>query len=132
MAANLRCSIALVIDELFVNMTLSRSMSDDDAVPPRLLVVWSWVACVNPILCIREHMNPEALLIVGAWPTWILHRCWVDPGVELFAPVLVWSACRCSFTDRLDNVSDFSKCILSCLPGAMSFAPFLASSVVNV
>ena len=124
--------MALVIDELFVNMTLSRSMSDDDAVPPRLLVVWSWVACVNPILCIREHVNPEILLNVGAWPTWILHRCWVDPGVGLFVPVLVWSACRSSFTDRLGNVSDFSKCILSCLPGAMSVAPLLAFSVVNV
>ena len=124
--------MASVIDELFVNMTLSRSMSDDDAVTPRLLVVWSWVACVNPILCIREHVNPEILSNVGAWSTWILYRCRVDPGVELFVPVLVWSACRSSITDRLDNVSDFSKCILSCLPGAMSSAPLLAFSVVNV
>ena len=79
--------MALVIDELFVNMTLSRSMSDDDAVPPRLLVVWSWVACVNPILCIREHVNPEILSNVGAWSILICHRCRVDPGVELSIPV---------------------------------------------
>ena len=31
-----------------------------------------------------------------------------------------------------DNVSACSKRILSCLPGAMSLVPFLASSVVNV
>ena len=38
-AANLRCSMALVIDELFVNMTLSRSMLDDDVVSPKHFVI---------------------------------------------------------------------------------------------
>ena len=70
------------------------------------------------------------LFFIGAGTISILHRCWVDPGVELSIPVLVWPACRCSFTARLDNVSACSKRILSCLPGAMSLG--LASSVVNV
>ena len=120
--------MALVIDELSVKMTFSRSVFDGGALS-RLLVVCPWV---NPMLCAREHTNPSFLLNVGAWSIWIFHRCWVDPGVELSIPVLVWPACRCSFTARLDNVSASSKRILSCLPGAMSLVPFLASSVVNV
>ena len=123
--------MALVIVELSVKMTFSRSVFDGGA-PSRLVVVRSWVAGVNPMLCTREHTNPGFLSIVGAWSISILHRCWVDPGVELSIPVLVWPACRCSFTARLDNVSAVSKCILSCLPGAISLVPFLASSVVNV
>ena len=123
--------MALVIVELSVKMTFSRSVLDGGA-PSRLLVICSWVAGVNPTLCTREHTNPRFLSIVGAWSILIFHRCWVDPGVELSIPVLVWPACRCSFTARLDNVSACSKRILSCLPGAMSLVPFLASSVVNV
>ena len=123
--------MALVIDELSVKMTFSRSVLDGGALS-RLLVVCSWVAEVNPMLCAREHTNPSFLSNVGAWSIWIFHRCWADPGVELSIPVLVWPACRCNFTARLDNVSASSKRILSCLPGAMSLVPFLASSVVNV
>ena len=123
--------MALVIVELSVKMTFSRSDFDGGA-PSRLLVGWLWVAGVNPILCTKEHTNPRLLLIVGAWPISIFHRCWADPGVELSIPVLVWPACRCSLTACLDSVSAFSKCILSCLPGAMRLAPLLASSVVNV
>ena len=121
--------MALVIVELSVKMTFSRSVLDGGA-PSRLLVICSWVAGVNPMLCTREHTNPEFLLVVDTWLILIFHRCWVDPGVELSIPVLVWPACRCSFTARLDNVSACSKRILSCLPGAMSLG--LASSVVNV
>ena len=123
--------MALVIVELSVKMTFSRSVLDSGA-PSGLLVTCSRVAGVNPMLCTREHTNPRFLSIVGAWSILIFHRCWVDPGVELSIPVLVWPACRCSFTARLDNVSACSKRILSCLPGAMSLGPFLASSVVNV
>ena len=128
-------TLALVIVELSVKMTFSRSVFDGGA-PSRLVVVCSWVAEVNPMLCTREHTNPKGppvfLSIVGAWSISILHRCWVDPGVELSIPVLVWPARRCSFTACLGNVSAVSKCILSCLPGAISLVPFLASSVVNV
>ena len=123
--------MALVIVELSVNMTFSRSVLDSGALS-RLLVICPWVAEVNPMLCAREHTNPRFLSNVGAWSISIFHRCWADPGVELSIPVLVWPACRCSFTARLDNVSASSKRILSCLPGAMSLVPFLASSVVNV
>ena len=121
--------MALVIVELSVKMTFSRSVLDGGALS-RLLVICSWVAGVNPTLCTREHTNPRFLSIVGAWSILIFHRCWADPGVELSIPVSVWPACRCSFTARLDNVSACSKRILSCLPGAMSLG--LASSVVNV
>ena len=121
--------MALVIVGLSVKMTSSRFMLDSGA-PSGLLVICSWVVGVNPMLCTREHTNPRFLSIVGAWSRSILHRCWVDPGFELSIPVLVWPACRCSFTARLDNVSACSKRILSCLPGAMSLG--LASSVVNV
>ena len=123
--------MALVIVELSVKMTFSRFVLDGGALS-RSLVFCSWVAGKNPMLCTREHTNPRFLSIVGAWSILIFHRCWLDPGVELSIPVLVWPACRCSFTARLDNVSAFSKRILSCLPGAMSLVPFLASSVVNV
>ena len=123
--------MALVIVELSVKMTFSRFVLDGGALS-RSLVFCSWVAGKNPTLCAREHTNPEFLLVVDTWLISIFHRCWVDPGVELSIPVLVWPACRCSFTARLDNVSASSKRILSCLPGAMSLVPFLASSVVNV
>ena len=123
--------MALVIVELSVKMIFSRFVLDGGALS-RSLVICSWVVGTNPMLCTREHTNPRFLSIVGAWSILIFHRCWVDPGVELSIPVSVWPACRCSFTACLDNVSVFSKCILSCLPGAISFVPFLASSVVNV
>ena len=121
--------MALVSVELSVKMTFSRFVLDGGALS-RSLVISSWVVGKNPTLCAREHTNPGFLLVVGAWLISIFHRCWVDPGVELSIPVLVWPACRCSFTARLDNVSACSKRILSCLPGAMSLG--LASSVVNV
>ena len=121
--------MALVIVGLSVKMTFSRFMLDSGA-PSGLLVICSWVAGINPTLCTREHTNPRFLSIIGAWSISIFHRCWVDPGFELSIPVLVWPACRCIFTARLDNVSACSKRILSCLPGAMSLG--LASSVVNV
>ena len=123
--------MALVILELSVKKTFSKSDFDSGALP-RSLIGWLWVTGVNPMLCTKVHTNPWLLLSVGAWPISILHRCWADPGVELSIPVLVWPACRCSLTACLDSVSAFSKCILSCLPGAMRLAPLLASSVVNV
>ena len=123
--------MALVIVGLSVKMTFSRFMLDSGA-PSGLLVICSWVAGINPTLCTREHTNPRFLSIVGAWSISIFHRCWVDPGFELSIPVLVWPACRCSFTACLDNISGFSKCILSWFSGVVSFVPFLAFSVVNV
>ena len=123
--------MALVIVELSVKMTSSRCVLDSGA-PSGLLVIRSWVAGVNPTLCTREHTNPRFLSIVGAWSISIFHRCWVDPGVELSIPVSVWPACRCSFTACLDNISGFSKCILSWSSGVVSLVPFLAFSVVNV
>ena len=123
--------MALVIVGLSVKMTFSRFMLDSGA-PSGLLVICSWVAGINPTLCTREHTNPRFLSIIGAWSISIFHRCRVDPGVELSIPVLVWPACRCSFTACLDNISGFSKCILSWFSGVVSFVPFLAFSVVNV
>ena len=84
----------------------------------------------NPTACISGHVNPVTFLSVDdAEVISILHRCWVSPVVELSIPVWVWPACRCILADRLEKVSAFSKCILSCLPGAISLAP---SSVVNI
>ena len=91
---------------------------------------------VNPISWIKGHVNPEDLLFLvvlcRAVMISILHRCWVSPGIELSFPAWVWLACRCSLTAFLDNVSAGSKCILSCLPGVISLAPFFSFSVVNI
>ena len=82
--------------------------------------------------CIRGHLNLEVTLSSdGVVLNSIFHLGRVTPGIELSFPVWVRPACRRSFTAFLDNVSAVSKCILSCLLGAMSLAPFLASSMVN-
>ena len=87
---------------------------------------------MNPMSCIRGHGNLKvSWFFGGVFLDPILHLVWVPPGVELSFPVWVWPACLCSFTAFLDNVSAVSKCILSCLLGAMSLTPFLASSMVN-
>ena len=104
--------MALVIVELSAKMTFSRFVLDGGALSGSL-VICSWVVGKNPTLCTREHTNPRFSLDVGAWSILIVHSCWVDPGVELSIPVSVWPACRCSFTACLDNISGFSKCILS-------------------
>ena len=115
-----------------VGMTFSRSMLLDSGASSRLLIGWCWIADVNPTSCIRGHVNPEVPLSSGGVVlNSIFHRGWVTPGIELSFPVWVRPACGRSFTAFLDNVSAVSKCILSCLLGAMSLTPFLASSMVN-
>ena len=132
-AESFSCSVALVIADLSVSITFSRSMLLDSGALSGSLFGWCEVADVNPSPFIKGHVNPEVLLSSGgAVSISILHRFWVSPGVELSFPVWVWPACRCSLTAFLGSVSAVSKCILSCLPGAMSLVPFLASSVVNV
>ena len=83
----------------------------------------------KPALNIRGHLGPGVTLsdVLNS----ILHLGRVSPGVELSFPVWVWPACLCRFTAFLYNVSAVLKCILSCLLGAMSLTPFLASSMVN-
>ena len=121
--------VAWLIVRLFVNMTSSRSILLDSGASSRLLFGWCWAVDANPALYIRGHVGPGVTLS-GVLNS-ILHLGRVTPGVELSFPVWVWPACLCSFTAFLDNVSAVSKCILSCLLGAMSLTPFLASSMVN-
>ena len=122
--------MAWFIVDVFVNMMFSGSSLRDGGVLFRSSVDW-WVVDGNPTACISGHVNLVVSLSVdGAGVISILHRVRViPPVVELSVPVWVWPACRCSFADCLDKVSAFSRCILSCLPGAMSLAPF---SVVNI
>ena len=122
--------MAWFIVDVFVNMMFSGSSLRDSGVLFRSSVDW-WVVDGNPIACISGHVNLVASLSVdGAGVTSILHRGRViPPVVELSVSVWVWPVCRCSFADCLDKISAFSKCILSCLPGAISLAPF---SVVNI
>ena len=122
--------VALLIVNLSANMTSSRSILLDSGASSRLLFGWCWIVDANPALKIRGHVGPGVMLsdLLNS----ILHLFGrVIPGVELSFPVRVWPACLCRFTAFLDNVSAVSKCILSCLLGAMSLAPFLASSMVN-
>ena len=104
------------------NMTFSRFILLHSGASSRLLFGWCWIVDVNPTFCIRGHVNPEVPLSFGGgfFLRSILHLGRVTPGIELSFPVWVWPACRCSLTAFLDNVSAVSKCILSCLPGAMS------------
>ena len=128
-AVNLSCFIALAIVDLPVSITFSRSMLLDSGASSRLLVGWCWIVDVNPILSIKGHVNPRVPLSSGSFElSSILH---VAPGIELSFPVWVWPACRYSLTAFLGNVSAVSKCILSCLSGAMSLAPCFAFSIVN-
>ena len=126
--------MALVIVDVLVSMMFSRSSLCDSGALFRSSADW-WIADGNPIACISGHVNccPLTFLSVDvAEVISILHRGWVSPVVELSIPVWVWPACRCSLTDFLGNVNAVSKCILSCLPGAISLAPFVASSIVNI
>ena len=132
---SLSCPVASVIVDLSVSITFSRSMLLDSGAPSRSLVGRCWIADVNPTSWIRGHVNPENLLFLVlccAVLISILHRCWLSPGVELSFPAWVWPACWCSLTAFLDNISAGSKCILSCLPGVISLAPFSSFSVVNI
>ena len=130
MAVDSSWLVAFLTVNLLANMTSSRSILLDSGASSRLLFGWCWILDANPTLNISGHVGPEVTLsnVLSS----ILHLGRVSPGVELSFPVRVWPACLCSFTAFLDNVSAVSKCILSCLPGAISFVPFLASSVVNV
>ena len=129
MAVDSSWLVALSIVNLFANMTSFRSILLDSGASSRLLFGWCWILDANPTLDISGHVGPEVTLsnVLSS----ILHLGRVSPGVELSVPVWVWPACLCSFTAFLDNVSAVSKCILSCLLGAMSLTPFLASSMVN-
>ena len=129
MAVDSSWLVAWLIVCLFVNMTSSRSILLDSGASSRLLFGWCWILDANPTLDISGHVGPEVTLsnVLSS----ILHLGRVSPGVELSVPVWVWPACLCSFTAFLDNVSAVSKCILSCLLGAMSLTPFLAFSMVN-
>ena len=128
-AVSLSCFVALVIVDVLVSMMFSRSSLCDSGALFRSSADW-WIADGNPIACISGHVSPVTFLSVDdAEVISILHRGWVSPVVELSIPVWVWPACRCILTDRLERVSVFSKCILSCLPGAISLAP---SSVLNI
>ena len=136
-AVILSCFIASVTIDLSVSMTSSRSMLRDSGALSRLLadcwLIGCWIAGVNPTACISGHINPRVLLSFGdAVVTSIFHRGCVSPGVELSFPMWVGPACRCSLTAFLDNVNAVSKCILSCLPGAISLAPSFALSVVDI
>ena len=129
MAVDSSWLVAFLTVNLLANMTSSRSILLDSGASSRLLFGWCWILDANPTLDISGHVGPEVTLsnvLIS-----ILHLGRVSPGVELSVPVWVWPACLCSFTAFLDNVSAVSKCILSCLLGAMSLAPFLASSMVN-
>ena len=129
MAVDSSWLVAFLTVNLLANMTSSRSILLDSGASSRLLFGWCWILDANPTLDISGHVGPEVTLsnVLSS----ILHLGRVSPGVELSVPVWVWPACLCSFTAFLDNVSAVSKCILSCLLGAMSLAPFLASSMVN-
>ena len=129
MAVDSSWLVAFLTVNLLANMTSSRSILLDSGASSRLLFGWCWILDANPTLDISGHVGPGVTLsnvLIS-----ILHLGRVSPGVELSVPVWVWPACLCSFTAFLDNVSAVSKCILSCLLGAMSLAPFLASSMVN-
>lgn len=129
MAVDSSWLVAFLTVNLLANMTSSRSILLDSGASSRLLFGWCWILDANPTLNISGHVGPEVTLsnVLSS----ILHLGRVSPGVELSVPVWVWPACLCSFTAFLDNVSAVSKCILSCLLGAMSLTPFLASSMVN-
>ena len=129
MAVDSSWLVAFLTVNLLANMTSSRFRLLDSGASSRLLFGWCWILDANPTLDISGHVGPEVTLsnVLSS----ILHLGRVSPGVELSVPVWVWPACLCSFTAFLDNVSAVSKCILSCLLGAMSLTPFLASSMVN-
>ena len=125
--------MAWFIVDVFVNMMFSRSSLRDSGALFRSSVDW-WVVDGNPTACISGHVNPVTFLSVDdAVVISILHRGRViPPVVELSVPVWVWPACRCSFADCLDKVSAFSRCILSCLPGAISFTPLFSFSMLSL
>ena len=129
MAVDSSWLVAFLTVNLLANMTSSRSILLDSGASSRLLFGWCWILDANPTLDISGHVGPEVTLsnVLSS----ILHLGRVSPGVELSVPVWVWPACLCSFTAFLDNVSAVSKCILSCLLGAMNLAPFLAVSMVD-
>ena len=132
-AVVLSCSVALVIVFPSANMTFSRSRLLNSGASSSLLFGRCWIVGVNPTLHIRGHVNVDVTLSSEgvALLSLIFHLGRVIAGVELSFPVWVWPACCCRLTVFVDNVSAVSKCILSCLLGAMSLTPFLASSMVN-
>ena len=59
--------MALVIVELSVNMTFSRSVLDSGALSRLLAACWligCWIADANPTECISGHINLSTLLCV--------------------------------------------------------------------
>ena len=126
-AVNLSCLVALVTVDPCVSTMFSRSLLRDSGALSRLSADW-WIADGNPTALISGHVSPvTSSSSDGVEVTSILHRG--SPVVGLSIPVWVWPVCRCSLIDFLENVSAVSKCILSCLPGVISFAP---SFVVNI
>ena len=129
-AVSLSCLVALVTVDLCVSTMFSRSLLRDSGALSRLSAD-GWIADGNPTAFISGHVSPvTSSSFDGAEVTSILHRG--SPVVGLSIPVWVWPVCRCSLIDFLENVSAVSKCILSCLPGVISLAPFFSFSVVNI